>query len=65
MPSQLKKVPCSYKDCGMRRVHHERPDTPRGVQMVTVGEKHEGPAYCSLTCALLDGAISIVKRASP
>jgi hypothetical protein len=45
-----KKVPCSIEGCSGRRIHHERPDTPRGTQWCTVKENHAGPAFCSLSC---------------
>jgi hypothetical protein len=46
----MKKVPCCSSACSGRRVHHERPDTPRGTQFCTVKANHTGPAYCSLNC---------------
>ena len=55
----MKYVSCSSPSCSQRRVHHERPDEERGTQWVEVPDAHEGKAYCSLTCALLDGAISL------
>lgn len=39
--------------CAERRIHHERPDTPRGPQYVEVPDDYEGPAFCSITCKLL------------
>ena len=55
----MKYVPCKYEKCRNRRVHYERQDTPRGVQMVEVQDDHDGPAYCSFTCAIMDGAMSV------
>jgi hypothetical protein len=46
----FKKMPCSSAACSERRIHHERPDTPRGIQICTVKANHIGPAYCSLNC---------------
>lgn len=49
-----KKIPCAGPGCANRRVHHERPDEPRGVQMVEVPESYDGNAtvYCSIECWL-------------
>jgi hypothetical protein len=57
------KRPCSYSDCGSRRVHHERPDIPRGTQMIEVPDDHpaDKPFYCSIECACYDGAFSVTK----
>ena len=44
---------CAYAHCGDRRVHYEAPDTPRGPQPT------DGYRYCSITCAVLDGAIQL------
>jgi hypothetical protein len=48
----MKQVPCAGPGCADRRVHFERPDTPRGIQMVEVPDDHEGLAFCSITCSL-------------
>ena len=53
----MKKIKCSGPDCENRRRHWCEPDTPRGPQYVEVQDDYEGKAYCSLTCAMLDGAI--------
>ncbi len=55
------KHPCSYSNCGGRRIHHEMPDEPRGTQMVEVPDDHpiDKPAYCSITCAVSAGAMSL------
>ena len=58
----MKKIPCSYEKCWGRRIHHERQDTPRGVQLVEVNDIYEGAAYCSFTCAIMDGAMSLRKE---
>ena len=55
---KMKKVPCSYKGCCQRRPHFTLQDEERGTQMVEVSDDHEGDAYCSLTCAMLDGKMS-------
>jgi hypothetical protein len=55
----MKKIPCSGPGCSSRRIHYERPETPRGEQLVEVPDGHEGKAYCSLTCALMDGAMKL------
>ena len=54
-----KKMPCSYDQCKYHRIHFELPDVPRGVQYVEVPDDWEGPAYCSVTCAIMDGAYSL------
>ena len=56
---QMKKVPCSYKDCNKRRLHFTMPDDYRPTQMVEVDDNHEGDAYCSFTCAIMDGKMSV------
>lgn len=53
-----KRVACLAYGCAERRVHWARPDVPRGTQYVEVPDEYEGPAYCSLTCAILSGALS-------
>jgi len=53
-----KKIPCSCSSCSSKEVW-TKPDTPRGVQLVEVPDDHVGPAYCSITCAVLDGAMSL------
>ena len=55
-------VPCKYEKCGQRRRHWCDPYTERGTQQVEVPDDQEGPIYCSLECAMLDGAISMSKR---
>jgi hypothetical protein len=51
----VRQVPCSGPGCANRRIHYERQDEPRGTQYVEVADDYEGPAYCSLTCAMLAG----------
>lgn len=54
------KIPCSGPGCAERRIHWEEPNTPRGVQYVEVPDGFEGSkAYCSITCAVLDGAVKV------
>jgi hypothetical protein len=55
----MKKVDCSYSKCGDYRVHHEKPDIARGQQKIEVPDDFIGKAYCSCTCAILDGAMSL------
>lgn len=51
---KMKKVPCSYVDCGSRRKHWEDPE-PRGYRrMIEVPEDFNGPAYCSIECQVYD-----------
>ena len=58
----MKVIPCSYKNCGNRRAHFAIPDEDRGVQMIEVDEDYEGNAYCSLTCAMLDGKMTATEQ---
>ncbi len=60
--SDVKRVNCAYPDCGKRRPHHERPDEERGTQTVEVPWNYEGKAYCSMTCAIMGGAMSVRKE---
>jgi len=46
----MKKVPCSGPGCEKRRIHYERPDTPRGTVLVEVPDTYEGNAFCSIEC---------------
>ena len=56
----MKKVPCSYKDCGIRRSHFTLPDEPRGTQMVSVSDEYDGgEVFCSFTCAIMAGKMSV------
>jgi hypothetical protein len=55
----MKTIPCSYKDCNQRRIHFSIPDENRDHQMVEVNDNHEGEAYCSFTCAIMDGKVSV------
>ena len=59
----MKRVPCRYKDCGTRRRHWEDPYTERGTQYIEFPDDQEFPpyVYCSIECAILDGAISVNK----
>lgn len=55
------KRPCSYNECSSRRVHHERQDTPRGTQYIEVPDNipQDKKAYCSFTCAIMDGSMTL------
>lgn len=58
----MKKVPCSYVDCGERRIHHEEPDTKRGTQFIEVPDTFDealNKAFCSITCAVMAGEYSL------
>jgi hypothetical protein len=57
--AEKRKVPCAGPGCANYRKHWECPDEPRGTQYVEVDEDYEGLAFCSLTCALLAGAIKL------
>lgn len=55
----MKNINCSYSDCGSRRIHWERPDEMRGQQRIEVDDNHIGPMYCSISCACMDGYMSV------
>jgi hypothetical protein len=55
----MKKVKCSGPGCSEKRVSWCNPDTPRGPQYVEVKEDYEGKAWCSITCAVMGGAMSL------
>ena len=55
----MKKIPCSYKGCDQRRSHFTLQDDYRPRQMVEVDDGFEGDCYCSLTCMILDGKMSV------
>lgn len=55
----MKKIQCSYEECGGRRPHWSRPDEHRGLQFIEVEDNFEGEIYCSFTCAILAGKMSV------
>jgi hypothetical protein len=56
----MKMVECNGGEtCRSRRVHWDEPNTPRGPQFVPMPDGHEGPVYCSITCAVMDGAMRL------
>ena len=55
----MKYVPCSYDKCYLRRPHFLLQDEVRTQQMVQVADEYDGPAYCSYTCAIMDGKMSV------
>lgn len=59
----MKEIKCFYDRCGDRRIHHERPDTPRPHRTAKVPDDYvvHKPWYCSYECAILDGAYSVTK----
>jgi hypothetical protein len=46
----MKYLPCAGPGCASRRLHYEKPDTPRGSQWVEVPDEYEGNAFCSIEC---------------
>jgi hypothetical protein len=53
MRHKTKKIvalPCDGPGCENKRMHHEQPDVPRGIQMVSVSTKYHGPVFCSIEC---------------
>jgi len=57
----MKKVICPANSCQGRRVHHEQPDIPRGPQYIEVPDDcpDNMPVFCSMTCALEFGYITL------
>ena len=56
----MKKVFCSYKDCDKRRSHFTIQDEYRPHQMVEVSDEYDGgEVFCSFTCAILAGKMSV------
>jgi hypothetical protein len=48
-----KLIACFGPYCASRRIHHTRPDTPRGTQYVDVPLEFTGEhAFCSLKCQM-------------
>ena len=58
-PVGEKKIPCNGPYCDQRRIHYEMQHVMRPRQMVSVPVDYEGEAYCSITCAVQDGAMDI------
>lgn len=50
---------CNFDHCSGRRIHHERPDEPRGIQTKEVDESYNEPWFCSMTCAMLASFMSV------
>ena len=55
----MKKIPCSYENCNQRRLHYTLQDQNRPRQMIEVDDDFEGDWYCSLTCMMLAGKMSV------
>lgn len=59
-------VACAGPSCATRRVHHERPDTPRGQQYVRVPLGYDGQrVFCSLECQSYFKGKKINEEAKP
>lgn len=58
---QMKTRPCSYAECGQRRIHHERPEEMRPHRQIQVPDDlpDDRPCYCSVTCATMDGWMTL------
>ncbi len=56
-----KLIVCNYAECGLRRKHWEDPFSTRGKQYIEVKKDYDGPGYCSYTCAIMAGAMSLKK----
>lgn len=50
---------CEFRSCSERRIHHERPDESRGIQTKEVDRGYNEPWFCSFTCAILAGFMSV------
>lgn len=57
----MKKIPCNYEGCNKRRKHYTIQDEDRPTQMVEVNDDYESPAYCSITCAIMDGKMTVTE----
>ena len=57
----MKKIVCQAPGCQSRRKHWSDPDSSRGPQMVEVPDDWPSgrPAFCSMTCALLAGYMTL------
>jgi len=55
----MKTISCSYENCNQRRLHYTLQDQNRPRQMIEVDDDFEGDCYCSLTCMMLDGKMSV------
>jgi hypothetical protein len=44
------RVKCDGPGCANKRIHFEQPDTPRGIQYVSVPTNYHGPVFCSMEC---------------
>jgi len=57
----MKKIRCCNFDggCSERRIHHENPDVSRGIQSREVEDSYDMPWFCSFTCAMLAGFMSV------
>ena len=51
-PKSMKRVKCPAPGCAGKRIHHERPDTPRGPQYNDVPDDYYGLTFCSLECQM-------------
>jgi len=58
----MKKIPCSYENCKNYRPHWEKPEEKRGIQFIEVSDDYNGPVYCSLSCAILDGKMFLREK---
>jgi len=59
----MRKLPCNGPGCSERRIHHENPNTSRGIIMLEVPDDYLGTkAYCSLECAMYDGALKPISK---
>lgn len=58
----MKKVPCTYSKCGLRRVHYTKPDIQRGAQYIEVPEDFQGQAFCSITCKMMHDGYNKIKE---
>ncbi len=60
----MRKIKCSGPGCEDRRVHHEKPDVPRGPQYVEVPDDYgDVKAYCSIECCMYDCGVKVPKDA--
>ena len=54
----MKVVKCSFNGCINHKAHPTSTDYGKPVKTIPVSDHYNGPAYCSIECAMSDGALS-------
>lgn len=58
----MKRILCANPRCSERRIHFTQQDTNRNHQEIEVDDNFENRIFCSMTCAMLCGALSASTR---